>query len=196
MKDHLELLIDELKSTHLIIKILQEEIKLASNGSRNQDNLTSCAGYKSHDKLHPTTERNRGWKAIRRTRATAIMHKSYNHADTFPLSLNRYDSVCVHSDGDDTPVSAEESGMAKAKRIRKHKMDQKKRVLEKKQHKDIILGDSCARGCAGEVSHLLNNDFEVLEFVNPSLGMKYIVGPPHKSTRKTPLFRASLSTHT
>jgi cupin superfamily acireductone dioxygenase involved in methionine salvage len=84
MKDHLELLIDELKSTQLIIKMLQEEIKLACTGSRNQDNLTSCAGYKSHDKLNPTNERNHGWKEIRHTRATAMMHKSYNHTDTFP----------------------------------------------------------------------------------------------------------------
>ena len=38
----------------------------------------------------------------------------------------------------------------------------------------IILGDSLARECASEVSHLLNNDFEVLGFVNPGAGMKYI----------------------
>jgi len=43
MKDHLEVLINELKSTQLIIKILQEEIKTASTGSGIQDNLTNCA---------------------------------------------------------------------------------------------------------------------------------------------------------
>jgi hypothetical protein len=47
-------------------------------------------------------------------------------------------------------------------------------VLEKEQRKIIILGDSHARGCAAKVSHLLNNDFEVLRFVNPGSGMKYI----------------------
>jgi len=46
--------------------------------------------------------------------------------------------------------------------------------VEKKQHKVIILGDSHARGCASEVSNLLNNDFEVLRFVNPGAGMKCI----------------------
>jgi hypothetical protein len=34
--------------------------------------------------------------------------------------------------------------------------------------------DSHARRCATEVSHLLNKDFEVLGFVNPGSGMKYI----------------------
>jgi hypothetical protein len=48
--------------------------------------------------------------------------------------------VCVHSEGDDTLVSAEESGMAKPKHVRKHKMDQKKRVLEKKTYGYYIGG--------------------------------------------------------
>jgi len=43
MKDHLELLITELKSSQLIIKILQEEIKSTSIGPKNQDNLTNGA---------------------------------------------------------------------------------------------------------------------------------------------------------
>ena len=55
----------------------------------------------------------------------------------------------------------------------KHKMDRKEKVLEKEQHKFIIVGDSHARGCATEVSYLLNNAFEVLGFVNPGAGMKY-----------------------
>jgi hypothetical protein len=39
LKDHLGVLINELKSAQLIIKILQEEIKSLSTGPRNQDNL-------------------------------------------------------------------------------------------------------------------------------------------------------------
>jgi hypothetical protein len=36
------------------------------------------------------------------------------------------------------------------------------------------LGNSHARGRAAEESHLINNDFEVLRFVNPGSGMKHI----------------------
>jgi hypothetical protein len=53
-------------------------------------------------------------------------------------------------------------------------MDRKEKVLKKKQRKVIIMGASHARGCATAVSHLLNNDSEVLGFVNPGTGMKYI----------------------
>ena len=40
-----------------------------------------------------------------------------------------------------------------------------KGMLEKKQHKVIIFGDSRTKGCATGVEHLLNNDFEVFRFV-------------------------------
>jgi hypothetical protein len=70
--------------------------------------------------------------------------------------------------------------MATPKHAGKHKAVRKKRVLNekqpKKQHKAMVLGDSHARGCATEVKHLLKNDFEVLGFVNPGSGMKYIKG--------------------
>jgi hypothetical protein len=67
---------------------------------------------------------------------TAVKHKRYSHTDhmvtdTFPLSLNRYDPLCIHSEGDDTPVSTEESVVAKPKHARKHRVDHKKRVLER-----------------------------------------------------------------
>jgi len=64
MKDHLELRINELKSSQLIVKILQEEIKSTSIGPKNQDNLTNGAEYKSHDESHPTNDKNSAWKEI------------------------------------------------------------------------------------------------------------------------------------
>jgi hypothetical protein len=79
MKDYLELLINEIKSSQLIIKILQEEIKSTSIGLKNQDNLTNGAEYKSHDESHPTSDKSSVWKVIRRTRTTAMKHKRYNH---------------------------------------------------------------------------------------------------------------------
>jgi hypothetical protein len=58
--------------------------------------------------------------------------------------------------------------------VKKDEMNCKKRVLEKKQHTVIILGNSHARECATGVKYLLNNDFEVFGFVNPGSGMKFI----------------------
>ena len=73
MKEHLELLINELKSSQ--IKILQEEIKSTSIGPKNQDNLTNGAEYKSHDESHPTSDKNSAWKEIRRTRTTVTKNR-------------------------------------------------------------------------------------------------------------------------
>ena len=108
-----------------------------------------------------------------------MKHKRYNHTDqrvtdTFPLLSNHYKPLCNNSVGDDTPASTEKSRVVKSKHMMKHKMDSKEKVLKKKQHKVIIVGNSRARGCAAEVSHLLNNDFEVFGFVNPGAGMKYV----------------------
>ena len=81
MKDHVELLIIELKSSQLIIKILQEEIKSTSNGPKNQENLTNGVEYISHDESHPTIDKNSAWKEIWCTRMTAMKHKRYSHTD-------------------------------------------------------------------------------------------------------------------
>jgi hypothetical protein len=53
-------------------------------------------------------------------------------------------------------------------------MNYKRRVLEKKLHKVVITGDSHTRGHASEVRQLLYNDYEVLGFVNPGSGIKFI----------------------
>jgi hypothetical protein len=65
-----------------------------------------------------------------------------------------------------------------SKHTGKNKTVRKKTVSKEEQHKKqrkvIVVGDSHARKCATEVSQLLNNDFEVLGFVNLGSGMKYI----------------------
>jgi hypothetical protein len=126
MKDHLELLTNELKSSHLIIKILQEEIKLASTGLKKQDNLTN-------DESHPNNEKNNAWKVILRTRAPAMKHKRHNHTDqvitgTFTPVSNRYDPVCNDSVGGDAPISTQEPKMATSKHTGKIKTVRKKSV--------------------------------------------------------------------
>jgi hypothetical protein len=81
MKDHLEMLVNELKSAQLIIKTLQEEIKKTSIGTGNRDNLTNCAEYKSHEEYHTTSEKNSAWKEIRHANVAAMKHKKYNHKE-------------------------------------------------------------------------------------------------------------------
>jgi hypothetical protein len=176
MKDHLELLINELKSSQLIIKILQEEIKSAATSLKNQVNLTN-------DDSHPTSRKNNAWKEIQRTRALAMKHKRCNYTDlmttnTFPRLSNRYELLCNDLVSDGAPVGTQESRMETSKHAGNHKTNHKKSALKgkelKKQHKVLVVGDSHARGCATEVNHLLKDDCEVIGFVNPGSVMKYI----------------------
>jgi hypothetical protein len=63
MKHYLEVLINELKSTQLIINILQQEITTASTGPGIQDNLTTVPSI-SYVEHHTTNRKNSPWKEI------------------------------------------------------------------------------------------------------------------------------------
>ena len=52
--------------------------------------------------------------------------------------------------------------------------NRKSRVLGKKSHEVISMGDSHTRGCGCKVRQMLYNDFEVLGFVNPGSRMKFV----------------------
>ncbi len=136
MQDHLEMLTNELKSSQLIIKILQEEINSFSAGPKNQDNLTNCTEKNSYDELHLTDGRSHTWKEIHRTRTATKKHKQYNHTDQigtdpFPFACNRYDSLYSHPKSDDTPFHMQKSRVVKPNHTGKHKMDHKKKSIAK-----------------------------------------------------------------
>jgi len=88
---------------------------------------------------------------------------------------NCYNLLCNDTNGEKPQNNVKRLGDLNAKGISRDKMKNCKwRVLEKKLHKVIIIGDSHTRGCAFEVKQLLCNDFKVLGFVNPGSGMKFI----------------------
>jgi hypothetical protein len=82
--------------------------------------------------------------------------------------------LCNYSNGDDTPVYPLVSGIAKPSHAERRKIIKKQRVLKKKKRKVMIFGDSHAKGCAAELSHLLKKDFEVLGTVTSGSGIKHI----------------------
>jgi hypothetical protein len=68
MKAHIEMLISELKSIKLIIKVLQEDIHLTSPDTKNQANLTNHVGHNTKDVPH-RNEEICTWKEVGRNRA-------------------------------------------------------------------------------------------------------------------------------
>jgi hypothetical protein len=63
-------------------------------------------------------------------------------------------------------------------------MNNKKRVMKKKQSKVMVFGDSHAKGCAAELSHLLKKDFEVLGLVTPGAEIKHIKDTSMRKTKQ------------
>ena len=64
MKDYLEVLINELKSAQLIIKILQDEIKSTSTSSVSQHNLLNCVECISDKEMYSSSGKDSAWKEI------------------------------------------------------------------------------------------------------------------------------------
>ena len=93
------MLISELKSTRLIIQMLQDDIKLTSIGTMKQTNLNDHVE-------HNIDGKNYSWKSVSRTR-TAAKLKKHNYINqmgtvSFPLTTNRFDSLSSYSEDDDT----------------------------------------------------------------------------------------------
>ena len=98
MKGHLGVLINELKSAKLIIKILQEEIKSSSTGTRNQDNPSSCVECNSNRNYHTAVGKGSVWKKIKRHKHSAIQPKNTlncaRHQNSYILLIkNRFEPI-------------------------------------------------------------------------------------------------------
>jgi hypothetical protein len=88
---------------------------------------------------------------------------------------SRYNLLCNDTNGKKPQKNAKRLRDLNSNDISRDEMKNHKwRVLEKKLHKVVLTGNSHARGCASKVKQLLYNDFEVLGFVNPGSGMKFI----------------------
>ena len=109
--------------------------------------------------------------ARKHKKSTCIGQRVTHHIQVIS---NHYNLLCNDMSGEKPQNNAERLRDLNSKGISRDKMKNHKwRVLEKKLHKVIIISNSHARGRASKVK-LLHNDFEVLGFVNPGSGMKFI----------------------
>jgi hypothetical protein len=110
--------------------------------------------------------------ARKHKKSTCIGQRVTHHIQVIS---NCYNLLFNDTNGKKPQNNAERLRDLNSKGINRDKMKNHKwRVLEKKLHKVNIIGDSHAGGCAFEVKQLLYNNFEVLCFVNPGSGMKFI----------------------
>jgi hypothetical protein len=113
------------------------------------------------------------------TKVVTTKHKKYSckeqrAEDEFPGIPNHYNLLYNDSKSENNPVSTDRLRVINPKHGSIEKMKYKRKVIEQKQHKVVIVGHGHSRGYAAEVKHLLNNKFEVLGMVNSGSGMEFI----------------------
>ena len=163
------MLINELKSIQLTIKILQETIKTVSSGSGIQDNLTNCAECKPYVEHHTTSGNNGAWKEIRRNKHSTLHSKrALNCAGQqnlyIPLTKNRFEPISDHQLLDPPQFCAHT----------KLKTTQRSRNSAQNNHRIILLGDSQVRGCSDKLSDILGSSYNIFGITNHKANRKKI----------------------
>jgi lysophospholipase L1-like esterase len=153
--------LDELSSTQMINKLLQKELlslMTTSNTWRKDPNppiLTRNSGVNSEWTL--VTEKNRKLKAKNKRDINEKVIK-----EQFIKTTNRFIPLTKTSEGD-TPVIV--NGVSRSTPVK---------MVQKGKPKITVIGDSFARGMAGELAHELGSTFEVRGHVMTGAGMKTI----------------------
>ena len=95
MKDHIAMLVSELKSAQLIIKLLQDDAKYECSNTVSQANLVTCVNY-NHNNEHTAPSGSNGiWKEVRRSNHSSSNPKRSIH--NFELQNSYLETDSSHS---------------------------------------------------------------------------------------------------
>jgi hypothetical protein len=121
------------------------------------------------------------WARVATLQHNKSKYKKQKVACPLQITSNRYNLLCNDTndddddDNDNTPTNLSKLRKPTTSHVkRERKKNHKKRSVENKVHKVLMLGDSHTRGCASKVRNQLNNEYEVSEFINPGSEMKNI----------------------
>ena len=79
MRDHIAVLVSELKSAQLIIKLLQEDAKYECSNTVSQANLATCVNYNHSNEHTAPSGSNSMWKEVRRSKHSSSSPKRSIH---------------------------------------------------------------------------------------------------------------------
>ena len=97
-----------------------------------------------------------------------------------PVSINRY-NLLAHEEG------CRRNSATNRSHVKQSEYDGQVNKIDggnKKPHNIVILGDRHARGCASEVQHNLDSNFETQGMVKPGADIKEIITPLTTTTMK------------
>jgi len=180
LKREIQILHEEISSAKLIIKLLQTEgnpIDSSTNQERNYDAISE-------------------WKIVLANKEGARGPITVQQAKPIPTIINRYkvlENLHIQSPTHLQPKYANSFAKKEHSRatnsistglLSKRSEINNKKTQAKKRGKIIIIGDNHARGCAQEIQHNLEYDYEIQGIVKPGASLQSIVNTPRDSFGK------------
>jgi len=165
LKVELEKTLLELESAREIIKILQED----DSAKRTEYVWGSVEGSKSNqnDFTVQNSEMEGEWTVV----------ESYRHWNSRrPVKKRPHGTIKITNKYEVLQNSDEETSASQNTHLVTNRgmAAKKRKSSQRKKRKIIVVGDSFARGIAGELLHNLGRDFEVIGYVNTGSGMEVI----------------------
>jgi len=189
MKRELQLMQEELSSARLIIKLLQAEgnIVNAIDTTTNQEMNYDARNINSNE-----------WKTVTANKVGVKGQIPVQQPQPIPTIVNRYklpDNRNIYSPTQQQREHANSLLKAKIESNRatssvhatqqgKGREDYNKKTPTNKRSKIIIIEDSHARGCAQEIRHNLEQEYEIQGNVKPGANLQTIVNTPTESFEK------------
>jgi hypothetical protein len=170
MKDDIILILNKLKYTQEIIRLLKDESENKFGPTMNKDNLSNCINDKSDLELHISNKNDSEWKEVQHKKFARNQSKKVSdyrkHRTAFTPSTNNrfyclsnYQDLALQSDG---------------KKIKwKPLLESKNSEVNK--HKIIILGDSHVRGCSEKWRSILGNAYSIIGISKPNAKIAAVI---------------------
>ena len=166
LQQELETVLLELKTAKKIIELLQKQTDSTMPSTTANTQGRNTIDNSSDGKIDLEKNTSGNWKKVNHTRQK-YKQPDAQHPQPIPTTVNRFALPDNHQEKSEASHSAglvEKTATAKIKN---------KCISEPQRNKILIIGDSHARGCAAELSSLLDTAFEVMGAVMPSSRLQH-----------------------
>jgi len=177
MKEYIQMLSTELKSTQLIIKILQDKLKSNVIEPATIESLPRRVTI--NPQVNKNSESESGWIEFRRNTLKTKQPKNTPRClkqltPYIPLNVNRF-----------APLSNLQEEMHQPTSVQSKPQPAKlSKTNGKNQRKVILLGDSHIRGCSEKLADLLGKSYSVIGVAKPNAHVRAITNSINLKTEK------------
>ena len=145
MKRYLQVIVTELKSAHLMIKILQEHSKVQISTTVNTVSLEKCVNQSGSEKG------DNDWIEVK---------NKHHNKSTRPTDCSKYQyPPVVHTSNRSIPLVNLQSQSTRIPHPRNSVLGRVPATTDEKKRNIFLIGESHVRGCSEELANLLGSSF-------------------------------------